>query len=64
MEQHPNKLLEAYNSLPENAMPEKPEAALSEETETDAGASGATEEINPTSSPETENSSRESKSNT
>ena len=64
MEQHPNKLLEAYNNLPENAMPEKPEAALSEETEADAGASGATEEINPTSAPETENNSRERSSNT
>ncbi len=64
MEQHPNKLLEAYNSLPENAMPEKPQAALSEETETGAGESGATEEINPTSSAKTENNSRENKSNT
>lgn len=64
MEQHPNKLLEAYNSLPENAMPEKSQAALSEETEAGAGESGATEEINPTSSAKTENNSRENKSNT
>ncbi len=64
MEQHPNKLLEAYNSLPENAMPEKPQAALSEETETGAGESGANEEINPNSSAKTENNSREHKSNT
>ena len=64
MEQHPNKLLEAYNSLPENAMPEKSQAALSEETEAGAGESGATEEINLTSSAKTENNSGENKSNT
>ena len=64
MEQHPNKLLEAYNSLPENAMPEKSQAALYEETEAGAGESGATEEINLTSSAKTENNSGENKSNT
>ena len=44
MARHPNKLLDAYNSLPEGAMPEKPEPTHAEETEADAGPSGAAEE--------------------
>lgn len=59
--QHPNKLLEAYNSLPEDAMPEKPEAALSEETEIDAGANAATEESTHSTSAETASESKKDK---
>jgi sec-independent protein translocase protein TatB len=62
MDQHPNKLLEAYNSLPEDAMPEKPEATLSEETDTDAEASATTEEISHATSVAAETESRENKS--
>ncbi len=62
-DQQPNELFEAYNNLPKDAMPEKPEAALIEETDTDAGTGAATEEKNNTTSAETENASRETKSN-
>ena len=62
MDKHPNKLLEAYNDLPEDAMPEKPEAAIVEEADTDAGASATTEEISHATSAETEIESGENKS--
>jgi sec-independent protein translocase protein TatB len=58
MDQHPNKLLEAYNSLPEDAKPEQPEATPAKETEAEAGATGASEEISQPSSAETETESK------
>jgi len=61
MEQHPNKLLEAYNSLPEEAMPAKTAESLSEES--DAGTSASTEEISQTDSAETETESMEKSRN-
>jgi len=43
---HPNKLLEdAYNNLPEEAMPDKPGAVAAEKNEADASTSAAPEEI-------------------
>jgi sec-independent protein translocase protein TatB len=63
-EQPPNKLLEAYNNLPEDALPEKPEATLPEETEPDAGNSASTEEITHSTAVEAETESKENKSNT
>ena len=62
-DQQPDELFEAYNNLPKDAMPEKPESALSEETDTDAGAGAATEEKKNSTSVETENASKETKSN-
>lgn len=61
MEQHPNKLLEAYNSLPEESMPTKPETAVSGES--DDGSSASTEEISQAASAEPESDSKESKNN-
>ena len=63
MDAHPNKLLEAYNNLPEDAMPEKPEAELAKDTETDVETSGATEEISHDTPAETDTEIKESKSN-
>jgi Tat protein translocase TatB subunit len=62
MEQHPNKLLEAYNDLPEDAMPERPEPAAAEETDADTEVSATTEEITQAVSAETEDESKEDKS--
>jgi len=61
MEQHPNKLLEAYNSLPEEAMPAEPATSVSEESE--GGASGSTEEISQIVSEDPEADSKETKNN-
>jgi sec-independent protein translocase protein TatB len=62
MDAHPNKLLEAYNSLPEDAMPEKSKAELSQDAETDVETSAAPEEINHDTSAEKETEIKESKS--
>jgi sec-independent protein translocase protein TatB len=61
MEEHPNKLLEAYNSLPEDAMPEKHDAEFPEKTDDETG--GAPENINPDTSAATEVESKKNKSN-
>ena len=37
IDKHPNKLLDAYKSLPEEATPAKPESAAPVETDTDPG---------------------------
>ena len=63
MDKHPNKLLEAYNSLPEDAMPEKPEA-ISEKNVADTEANAATQEISQTAPAATKTKSRDNKSNT
>ncbi len=60
-DEQPNKLLEAYNSLPKDAMPEEPGATLVDEAETEAGAGAATEETSHSISAETAGASRESK---
>jgi len=60
---YPNKLLEAYNDLPEDAMPEKPAPELSEETDNNTGASAATGEGSHTAPAATESGSKENKSN-
>jgi len=62
-DQHPNKLLEAYNSLPEDAMPDKPDATLSKDTGTDAGGNAASKETSSPASAETSTESKEDKSN-
>ena len=62
---HPNKLLEdAYNNLPEDAMPEKPDtvAAAESDTDADAEASTAPEETDQVDSTEPETESQENKS--
>jgi len=48
------KLFEAYNNLPEDAMPEKPVPAYAEETDADTEISASTEEISHPSSAESE----------
>jgi len=60
-DEQPNKLLEAYNSLPKDAMPEEPGATLVDEAETEAEAGAATEETSHSISAETAGASRESK---
>jgi len=62
MDLHPNKLLEAYNSLPEDAMPEKPAAPPAEEPGTDAGETPPVGEASPSTSAEAETQNREIKS--
>ena len=62
-DEHPNKLLEAYNSLPEDAMPDKPDATLSKDTGTDAGANAASKETSSPACAETSTESKEDKSN-
>ncbi len=64
MDQHPNKLLEAYNNLPEDVMPDKPGQALSEKNDVDAGSTAVTEETDSTASAEAETKSEEIKSKT
>jgi sec-independent protein translocase protein TatB len=64
LKKEPEKLLEAYNNLPEDAMPEKPEGPVSEETGPEAKTSAATEEIFQSTSVEAETESRENKSHT
>jgi len=64
MEQHPNKLLDAYNSLPEDVMPDKPGPAPSEKKDAAAGSRTVTEESSRTASAETETKSEEIKSKT
>jgi sec-independent protein translocase protein TatB len=61
-EKQPEKLLEAYNNLPKDAMPEKPEATLFEEIDTDTGSSAATEEISDAAATEAETERKENKS--
>ena len=62
MDQHPNKLLEAYNDLPEDAMPERPAPVTAEKTDADAEVSPTTEEISHAVSAETEDGNKENKS--
>jgi len=49
-DKHPNKLLDAYNSLPADAMPEKTDTSASAKTDEAETASGSTEEISRNSS--------------
>ena len=50
IDKHPNKLLDAYNSLPAEVMPEKSDTPTSLETAAPEAASGSTAEINQSSS--------------
>lgn len=61
-DEQPNKLLEAYNSLPKDAMAEQPEAEIFEDSDTGAEASATTEEISHISSAETPTEDKENKS--
>jgi len=63
LKQHPNKLLEAYNKLPEEVMPEKTEPETPAESEPD-GTSASTEEISHSSTVVKETESKENKSHT
>ena len=60
MDQHPNKYLEAYNNLPEDARPEKPEARPEEETDAEAEAHGASAETSQAPAAPSEGESKES----
>ena len=64
-EQQPNKLLEAYNSLPKDAMPEEPGAGQPELSAPDkaAEASAATAGTDQTATAETTSAEKEDKSN-
>jgi Tat protein translocase TatB subunit len=57
-----DKLLEAYNNLPEDAKPEEHEAEIFEDVENGPGTSAATEEISKAATAATENDSKENKS--
>lgn len=54
IDKHPNKLLEAYKDLPENALADKFETVTPEGPETDSGPAAATEEISQTTTEEAE----------
>jgi len=54
IDKHPNKLLEAYKDLPENALADKFEIVTPEGPETNSGPVAATEEISQTTTEETE----------
>jgi Tat protein translocase TatB subunit len=64
LQQHPNKLLEAYKNLPEESMPEKPATEKSEEAGPDPGTSASTEEISRATSAAEESDPEENKSST
>jgi len=61
---HPNKLLEAYKDLPEDAMADKFETVSPEESETESESTASTEEISQSIPAEPETGSTETKSNT
>ena len=63
MENQPNKLLDAYKNLPEDALPEKPEAILAEESDADTEQGDLTEEASDTTFAETETNREENKNN-
>ena len=54
IDKHPNKLLDAYKGLPEDAMAEKFETVTPEGPETDPEPAAATEEISQTTTEEAE----------
>ena len=54
IDKHPNKLLEAYKDLPENALADKFETVTPEGPETDSEPAAASEEISQTTTEEAE----------
>ena len=58
----PNKLLEAYSNLPEDARPEQPEPTFAEETDAAIKTSASTEEISQSPPAEKEADNKENKS--
>jgi len=54
MDKHPNKLLEAYKDLPENAMADKFDTVTPEESGTESELTAGTEEISQTTPGESE----------
>ena len=54
LEKHPNKLLQAYKDLPEDALADKFETVTPEGPETDSEPAAATEEISQTTTEEAE----------
>jgi sec-independent protein translocase protein TatB len=62
IDKHPNKLLEAYKDLPENALADKFETVTPEGPETDSEPAAAPEEISQTTPVESETESPEKKS--
>lgn len=63
-EKHPNKLLEAYKDLPENALADEFEPAFPEESAIDSEPTAATEELSRDIPVEPDKESPEEKSNT
>jgi sec-independent protein translocase protein TatB len=61
-DKHPNKLLEAYKDLPEDARAEKFEAVTPEESGVESESTAATEELSQNTPAESETESREIKS--
>ena len=61
---HPNKLLEAYKDLPEDALADKFETVSPEESETESESTASTEEISQSIPAEPETGSTETKNNT
>jgi sec-independent protein translocase protein TatB len=63
MDQHPNKLLEAYNNLPEGVTPGEDAPAISDAADDDSETTGSTEEISrdQSAAPETESTEDKNK---
>lgn len=64
MAKHPNKLLEAYKDLPEDAMADKFQTVSPEESETESESTASTEEISQSIPAEPETGSTGTKNNT
>jgi len=62
VDQHPNKLLDAYNNLPPDAMPENIDLSVSADTDAFEAPTGSTEEISRNSAAVPETEPRETKS--
>ena len=62
LEKHPNKLLQAYKDLPEDAMAEHFETVTPEESATESESTSATEEISQNTPAESKTESTETKS--
>jgi len=64
IDKHPNKLLDAYKDLPENAMADKFETVTPEKSETESESTASTEEISQSTPAKPETGSTEIKTNT
>ena len=62
LEKHPNKLLQAYKDIPEDALADKFETVTPEESVTESESTSATEEISQNTPAESKTESTETKS--